>query len=284
MICAAMTAAPKSSPAKKNWHASLDLLIGMANGKSVVSKSRQNGPLTIQSPFYPEDGVCHLYLLHPPGGIVGGDVLELSVSTQQHSSVLLTTPGATKFYKTNGEIATQNQRVRISDQSSLELLPQETIYYPNTNASVSTTVYLEGSGHYLGWEVHCFGLPARGNVLEKGIARLGLSVYRDNTLLLRDAALINEKKKNFQASFMRDWPVYGSFLMTGGSDSLLETLRNKVLEDHHLCGATLVEDLLIIRYLGSSVLQVRNLFLRAWQIARPLVLGKLPVPPRIWQT
>lgn len=284
MICATTPAVPKSSQAKTTWHASLDLEISTANGKSVVSKSSQNGPLTIQSPFYPEDGVCHLYLLHPPAGLVGGDKLELSVSAQQRSSVLLTTPGATKFYKTNGEIAFQNQRVRISDGSSLELLPQETIYYPDTNASLSTTVYLEGSGHYLGWDVHCFGLPARGDSLGAGTVRVSMSVFRNNSLILRDAAVINEKKKKFQAVFMRDWPVFGSFLMTGGSERLLETLRVNVLEGHQLCGATLVEDLLIIRYLGSSVLQARNLFLKAWQIARPLILGTLPVPPRIWQT
>ena len=284
MICATTSAVPKSSQAKTTWRASLDLEISTANGKSVVSKSSQNGPLTIQSPFYPEDGVCHLYLLHPPAGLVGGDELELSVSAQQRSSVLLTTPGATKFYKTNGEIAFQNQRVRISDGSSLELLPQETIYYPDTNASLSTTVYLEGSGHYLGWDVHCFGLPARGDSLGAGTVRVSMSVFRNNSLILRDAAVINEKKKKFQAVFMRDWPVCGSFLMTGGSERLLETLRVNVLEGHQLCGATLVEDLLIIRYLGSSVLQARNLFLQAWQIARPLILGTLPVPPRIWQT
>jgi urease accessory protein len=284
MICATKTAAAKSSPAKQGWHASLELEIVKANGKSVVGKSRQNGPLTIQSPFYPEDGVCHLYLLHPPAGIVGGDVLELSVSARQQSSVLLTTPGATKFYKTNSEIARQDQCVRISDGSSLELLPQETIYYPEANASLSTTVYLEGGGQYFGWELHCFGLPARGDDLRTGTARVGLSVYRDNILLLRDCSVVSEKKKNFQAAFMRNCPVYGSFIMTGGSEKLLETLRSKVLGDIHLCGATLVDDLIILRYLGSSVLQAKELFLKAWKLARPLVLGKPPVPPRIWQT
>lgn len=284
MIGATKTAVAKSPHTKQGWRASLDLEFSTVNGKSVVSKSRQNGPLTIQSPFYPEDGVCHLYLLHPPAGIVGGDVLELSVSAQQQSSVLLTTPGATKFYKTNGQIAFQNQRIRICDGSTLELLPQETIYYPNTNASLLTTINLEGSGHYFGWELHCLGLPTRGEGLEKGTARVGLSVYRDNIPILRDAAVINETKKKFQAAFMRDWPVYGSFLMTGGSEKLLGTLRDKVLLDHHLCGATLVEDLLVIRYLGSSIFQAKELFLKAWKLARPLVLGKLPVQPRIWQT
>ena len=110
-------------------------------GKSVVAKSSQNGPLTLQNPFYPEDdGICHIYLLHPPGGVVGGDVLDLNVSLAQQGSLLLTTPGATKFYRSAGPRALQNQNFIVGANTSLEWLPQETIYFPNANAGLTTTI------------------------------------------------------------------------------------------------------------------------------------------------
>ena len=45
------------------------------------------GPLVVQRPFYPEGpGVPHVYLLHPPGGIVGGDSLRVEVSVGHRPS------------------------------------------------------------------------------------------------------------------------------------------------------------------------------------------------------
>ena len=40
---------------------------------------RHEGPFCIQRPFYPGDGACHVYLLHPPGGLAAGDELDLDV-------------------------------------------------------------------------------------------------------------------------------------------------------------------------------------------------------------
>lgn len=60
---------------EKGWKAQLELEFAKQGEKTLLVKRRQFGPLTVQRPFYPEGDVCHVYLLYPPGGIVGGGSL-----------------------------------------------------------------------------------------------------------------------------------------------------------------------------------------------------------------
>ena len=122
--------ADSSAPQEEvGWHAELELGFVQREARTVLSHRHHQGPLRVQRPFYPEGGVCHVYIVHPPGGVVGGDRLELRVACGEGTHVLLTTPAAGKFYR-SGE---RPQRQRISFDlhgSTLEWLPQETIYYP----------------------------------------------------------------------------------------------------------------------------------------------------------
>ena len=89
----------------KGWQASLALQFCHTPEKTLLHSARHSGPLTVQRPFYPEGETCHLYLLHPPGGIVGGDTLDISVRLDAKSHALITMPGASKFYRSNGLLA-----------------------------------------------------------------------------------------------------------------------------------------------------------------------------------
>ncbi|WP_455200705.1 urease accessory protein UreD, partial [Kaarinaea lacus] len=93
--------------AQKPWKAQLTLGFEKRNHRTVVANRKHVGPLVIQKPFYPEGAPCHIYLLHPPGGLVGGDQLTLNVDLNKESHVLITTPGAAKFYRSAGPVAEQ---------------------------------------------------------------------------------------------------------------------------------------------------------------------------------
>ncbi len=267
------------------WRASLDLEISCRGGQSVISRSRQKGPLTVQAPFYPEDDVCHLYLLHPPAGMVGGDRLTLTVAVKDEGSVLLTTPGATKFYKTNGREAEQSQFFRVAHNTALEWLPQETIYFPDARARVSTTILLEGTARFMGWEIHCLGLPVNKRPFGSGQARVALSLFRDEKPLLLETLKVSPDKTRFPAAFLHDQPVFGSFIATGASRQLLDLLRRELVQtDEILWAATLLADVLVIRCLGPSVRGARKLFAASWKLLRPAILGRQAVTPRIWAT
>jgi urease accessory protein len=275
----------QSSPEDSGWRAQLDLEISNQGERSVVSNSRQQGPLTIQSAFYPELDVCHLYLLHPPAGIVGGDRLQLNITTRNKGAALVTTPGATKFYRSGGALAEQLQRFTIMDDSSLEWLPQETIYFPSANARLNTTIYLEGSARYIGWEIHCLGLPANKKDFGDGRAQMSLSLFRDRQPLLLESIKISEAKKTYQAAFLQNQPILGSLIATGADEQLIDLLREKLPScENGIWGVTLLDDLLVVRYLGRSTNEARTLFIQAWKILRPFTLGRKAVVPRIWAT
>ena len=59
--------------AHPGWEAELALRFVIRDGRTVLGERRHRGPLQVQRVFYPEGtDLCHLYVLHPPGGLVAG--------------------------------------------------------------------------------------------------------------------------------------------------------------------------------------------------------------------
>jgi ABC-type multidrug transport system fused ATPase/permease subunit len=104
----------RTERAAGGWLGRLDLELAVRAGRTVLARKRQVGPLTVQRLFYPEASNCHLYLLHPHGGVVGGDRLEIELDVGAGASVLLTTPGAAKLYRSTGALACVQQRLKIA--------------------------------------------------------------------------------------------------------------------------------------------------------------------------
>ena len=76
-------AAKKAEVTAEGWSAKLSLSFERALAKTNLRVSERVGPLSVQRPFYPEEDDCHAYVLHPPGGVVGGDQLELNVQVRE---------------------------------------------------------------------------------------------------------------------------------------------------------------------------------------------------------
>lgn len=266
------------------WQAQLDLAFSYRSDKTVLSHRSQRGPLTVQRAFYPEGDVCHLYILHPPGGVVGGDTLTINTTVDKSASTLLTTPGATKFYRSQGETAHQQQNLHIADNASLEWLPQENIYFPGAQARMSTHIDLAAKARFIGWETHCFGLPANNQPFTSGQLNLDFSLSRDGVPILLERMQINADRLNAPTG-LRGHPVMAMLVATPADNDLLEDVRTILSEeDMHLIAATLIEDCVVVRYLGSSTAKSRQLFSQIWRVLRPAILERKACPPRIWAT
>ncbi len=136
------------------------------NGATRLARRAHRGPLVVQRPFVPEGpGVCHVYLLHPPGGLVGGDELAIDVDVDADAHALVTTPAAGKVYRTNGAPVRQTQRLRVADGGTLEWMPQEAILYDGARATLETRVDLGRNARFFGIDAVCFGLPARARAV-----------------------------------------------------------------------------------------------------------------------
>jgi len=150
------------------WHATLDLSYTVESART-VARHIHRGPLRILQSLYPEgDAVCHNVLVHPPGGLVGGDTLEIGVSAQAGAHGLVTTPGATRFYRSEGAPALQHTRIRLSAGARLEWLPLEAICYSGCIAENRLEMELAPGAELMGWDVTALGLPAAGQAFETG--------------------------------------------------------------------------------------------------------------------
>ncbi len=266
------------------WPAELALGFRSDARRTVLARRKRVGPLAVQRPFYPEGGVCHVYLLHPPGGVVGGDSLAIDVTLGPHAQALLTTPGATKFYRSAGAVALQTQRLRVEPGATLEWLPQENIFFPGAQAALHTCVDLCRDARVALWEIHCLGRPAVAETFDRGLVDSRLSIMRDRVPLLLERLRADPGNRTRRA-LLGGRSVVGTLIISHATDAELAACRRRLPSgEADDFGATLVEDLLVLRFLGHSTERARRLFTEVWQTVRPAALGRSPGVPRIWAT
>ena len=271
------------------WEALLQLGLTYKNDKTVLSTRRHEGPLTLQRPFYPEqDGTCHLYILHPPGGIVGGDSLNIDVLCEENTTTLITTPGASKFYKSNGFTACQNQNLMVKEHACLEWLPQETILFDTARVDFSTRVQLSEKASFIGWEIVSFGRPACKEEFVQGMFKQSYEIWKDNEPLLIDRVIINDRAEVFNSLWgLQTLPVMGLLTVVNNDSSKLTIACLKIqemIDDVSRLSVTVIGSVLVCRCLDTNSMSIRNRFIEIWKIIRLLVLDKEPCEPRIWAT
>ena len=268
------------------WEADLLLEFQNRDQRTVIAQRQHKGPLVVQKPFYPEGNPCHIYLLHPPGGLVGGDCLTLNVNLQQGSHTLITTPGAAKFYRSAGPVATQTQNFAVSKDALLEWLPQETIAFNNTNAFIHSTVNLDPGAKFIGWEITCLGRRASGEPFNAGSFTQKLEIYIDKKAALIERALFQGSSKLLSAAWgLANHPTVGTMIVTPADQPLVTSIREQVqAAAPELFSVTLMNEVMVCRYLGAQAETAKHLFTKVWEIARPRLQNIKVCIPRIWST
>ncbi len=279
-----MALANLRAAADDGWKASLELEFALRGARTVLARKCQQGPLTVQRSFYPEGDVCHLYLLHPPGGVAGGDHLQVQVTTTPESHALITTPGAAKFYRSIGPTAFTSQQFYLTG-GTLEWLPQENIFFPGAQVQMHTEINLSDGANYIGWEIHCLGRPVISERFEHGRLVSKTVVKRDGKPLLIDRLVVDGEQSLDGKATLRGRPVTATLIASGADSKVLEAAREVIAEASATeTGVTLLADILVCRYLGGSSEDARKCFIRIWQAIRPLLMRRAAVLPRIWAT
>lgn len=277
--------------AAEGWLGRLSLELSRVEDATQLSRSTHEGPLRIQRVLWPEGRACpHLYLLHPPGGVVGGDRLETQVELRPFARALLTTPAAQKLYRSRGARAEVSNVLTLREGASVEWLPSETLAFSAAQARLRTHVVLEPSAAFLGWDITCYGMPARGEAFTKGHVSSRFEVWRGERPLLVEALDLEENQGLLDAAYaLRGHPVVASLYAVPArgevEPSLVERVREAIAEPaRELCSVSSVSEALIVRALGPNVEGVRAALIAAWRVLRPALLGRPAVTPRIWAT
>jgi urease accessory protein len=269
------------------WRAKLELGFERRGTRTILARRRHEGPLLVQRPFHPEDdGSCHLYVLHPPGGVAGGDVLELELEVKS-GSALLTTPAATKIYRTKGPEAHVTQRLDVRDGAVLEWLPQETLVFGGSRTRMLTRVELAPGAGFIGWEITCLGRPASGDDFPLGELDQRVEIWQGGRPLLLDRLRATGGGPERAGAWgFGGRSVFGSLWANGTSPVLVAELRAGVQPSApgELFAVTALGGLTVCRFLGVSGERARQALCRAWGIARSHLLGKSACAPRIWAT
>lgn len=280
----------------QRWLARYQGEFSAVSGTTRMGRTQHYGPLRVQRPFHPEGPEClHLYLLHPPGGLVGGDQLAIELQLKDKAHVLMTTPSAGKIYN-NISGLTQGQHVQLSIQDGciLEYLPQENIVFDGADGQLTTTIDVAGDGLFIGWEVTCLGRYESQQYFEQGQLMQSLMLQQEGRPLFCDRlqfqapSALQSGRVGFQG-----YHVFGTFLINRNVmdqqeslDELIVSWQQSINDDDRdlMVAVTQKPGVFIARILGNKAEQVRNSFEQLWQTLRPQVIGVEACPPRIWRT
>ena len=276
-----------AAPARAGWQAHLQLEYAVARARTALTRRTHIGPLIVQKALYPEGPeVCHTLILHPPGGIAGNDTLAVDVKLNEGAQVLITMPGATKWYRTEDSPATQKLNVKIVAGATLEWLPPETIVFDRAAARMHTSIDLAG-GNYLGWEVLCLGRTASGETFDAGDIRQTTEISVGGELLWSERCRLNGGSRLLTApAGLGGAPVSAIFLVAGQTvaPDLVAKCRDIKLDGPARNGITAMPNIFVARYLGQSSEQAKCYFIELWRLLRPCFTGREAVTPRIWTT
>ena len=278
------------------WNATLDLNYSLRKTKDAdktVAHFEHSGPLRILQSLYPEGhAICHNVLVHPPGGLVGGDVLDMRISVAAGAHGLVTTPGATRFYRSDVQPALQRTSVTLAAGARMEWLPLEAIAYSGCLAENRLTLSLEPGAEMMGWDVTALGLPAANKPFEAGyfcqhLEAPGIWLERANIKAL-DGLLLNSPLGLAGCScFATLFFIAGSKLGRDRRQAALDAAR-RVIEAHPLCataGATRPDGQVVLVRVLARVVEPATALLRAvWLAWRSEMWQVTTTSPRIWST
>lgn len=274
-----------AATSRQHWHARLSLGFGHDRGATRLIERSHVGPLRVQKPLYPEQpSVCHAIVVHPPGGVVGGDQLAIRCAVGEHAHALVTTPGAAKWYRANGHVSRQDLRLEVGAGASLEWLPQETIFYNGADVALDTAIEMAADASFIASDIFCFGRTASGESFDHGRVSQRLQVRRGGRLVWFEQGALVGGDDGFGGPLgLHGNTVCATLLAVGrtAGASCLQALRE---EASGRFGVTQMKSVLVARYIGDSSQEARRLMHRAWSLLRPALLDRGPIMPRIWQT
>lgn len=266
---------------KKKWLASLKLVFKNKNKKTFLYKKTHKGPILVQKEFYPEK-ICHVYIIHPPGGLVSGDKINISVKLKKLSQALITNPSSTKFYRSyNNNISVLKQKFYLEQHTSLEFLPQSNIFFADAILNVENHFFIDKNVKLFAWDSFCFKKTIENKrVFGSGSCITNLQIWKNNIPLL------NEKTRILNGDLsilLKRYYFVSTIIAIPGNNDLLKLIYS-INYKNCIIGSTLLDDLLIIRMLNTNNINMQKTIYQIWRILRPRIIGAKACKPRIWNT
>ncbi|OVZ39368.1 urease accessory protein, partial [Pseudomonas aeruginosa] len=215
-----MTAALPDLSFHPAWHAQLELAYARAGDATRPVTRRHSGPLRVQKHLYAEGPeVCQHILVHPPGGIAGGDSLAFDVRLGERAWAQLTSPGAAKWYRAACP-SRQTLEIHLEPGATLEWLPQESIVFAGAQAELETRIQLRGDARLFYWDMVALGRPASGERFVSGHFVATVVQRRDDRLLWHERQRIDGGDRLLDSPIgLAGHPVLATLVASGEIDT-----------------------------------------------------------------
>lgn len=274
-----------------SWHGRLALHYRREGGRT-TALDRHHGPLRVLQRLYPEGpGICHHVLVHPPGGMVGGDRLEIEATLEAGAHALVTTSSATRYYRSTGAPASQQALLRVAAGARLEWLPLETLAYRGCHAHNGVQLHLAPGAEAMGWDVLALGLPAAGRPFDSGRFHQHLELsgvwLERGTIDATDRLLLDSPLGLAGHRVLATmWWAEGDALAPARRQALLDSAREVLAAGplHRTAGATAPQPrVVVVRLLTHGVEPVLHCLMAVRAAWRRQAWALAPNPPRIWR-
>jgi urease accessory protein len=283
------------------WHGHLQIDY-RRDGDRTIALDRHDGPLRVLQRLYPEgEGICHHVLVHPPGGMVGGDSLEVDLRLGEGCHALVTTPAASRYYRSACEVARQTVRAHLARGSRLEWLPLEAIAYPACNAVNAVRFELAEGAEAIGWDLLALGLPAAGQPFDRGRFEQRLEVrgrWLEQGVIAADDPLLLRSPLGLAGHgvLATMWFAAGTAMSSAAREAMVDAAREITDATVTARGAAPTaqqviwgtsaprDDLIVVRAIADRVEPVFATLIAIWARWRSLAWDLGTTPPRIWRT
>jgi urease accessory protein len=276
------------------WQAKLTLCFAGREGKTVLIDNAHTGPLRVQKALYPESNdICHAVVVHPPAGIAGGDALNIQISLQTNAHAVISTPGATQWYKSNAEqAAVMDVALQLGEHAKLDWLPQENILFNGSHAQLQTQLNIAPSASAIGWDVCMLGRTAKGETWRQAALQQRSRITRGGKVLwIEHSDLTSDDRLRSNTAALSGHCIIGTLWAVGeqANSALAQAFATALPYRSDLkAGVTCLNDeyttggVLLLRVLGDDMQTVRACMVDAWLRLRPLIHGVQGVPLRLW--
>jgi urease accessory protein len=278
-----------AAPSSTAWRASLALAFESDGVRTRLARREHSGPLVVQRVLHPEGPeLAQAAIVHPPGGIAGGDHLALDVDVRERARVQLVTPAATKWYRARAAGASQRIAATVADGAALEWLPHEAIVFDGAHASMQSRLALHGTAVAITWEVVALGRAASGERFVTGSVRQRFEVVRGATLQWVEQGVLDAASAlRTHANGLDGHAAFGTLVLAAPciEDAWLAAAR-KVGSELAVrdFGITRVPGVLVARARAPRTAGIQAWFSALWSVLRPLALGRAAIAPRLWAT
>jgi urease accessory protein len=276
-----------SAPARTGRDGLLHLGFERRGARTVLTERRFRLPLQALEPIDLDGGgAAALMLLNPTGGIVGGDVLDTRVTLGPGSHVCLTTPAASRVYRTAGAGAVQRFSGFVGEGAVLEYLPDHLIPSPGARLRQRTEITLAAGASAIVADAWAVGRVARGERWLFSELDLALAARDPRGWLLRERTVVTGDRRWDRLGNGEGAAYVATFSVLAPArerwDDLLPELRSALAQMPGAGGGAteLARGGLLARVLAPTAPDLVHAIETLWALCRRAVLGLPPVDLR----